>query len=184
MRLFVSIDLPESLAAAVADVQEAFADAEGLRFTDPEQAHVTLKFLGDVAEDRLPAVEAAIEAAVTDAGVDPFEAEVGGLGVFPSLEYISVVWVGVDEGGAEMTRLAEAIERETTAIGFDPEDHEFTPHATIARMDDARGKALVQRIVREDAPTVGSFRVEDVRLKESTLTPDGPEYATAARFPL
>ncbi|MFB6131351.1 MAG: RNA 2',3'-cyclic phosphodiesterase [Salinigranum sp.] len=184
MRLFVSIDLPESLAGDVADVQGLFRDAEGLRFTDPGQAHVTLKFLGDVDPDRRSAVEDALETAVDEAGVDPFEATVGGLGVFPSLEYISVVWVGVREGTAETTRLQEAAERETTALGFDPESHDFTPHATLARMDDARGKELVQRVVRERDPTVGSFTVEEVRLKESTLTPEGPRYDTVARFPL
>ncbi len=184
MRAFVSVDFPESLAPAVGDVQSAFADAEGIRLTDPEQTHVTLKFLGDVDEDRIPDVEEAVEAAIDDAGVSPFEATAGGLGVFPSMDYISVVWLGFRSGGPEMTRLFEAIERETTAIGFETESHEFTPHATIARMDDARGKDLVQRVVRERDPTVGSFRVEQVRLTESTLTPDGPEYDTVTRFSL
>ena len=184
MRLFVSIDLPDALAEGVADAQALVEDAEGLRLTDPEQAHVTLKFLGDVEDGRLDAVEDAVETAVDDAGVGPFGATVGGLGAFPSPDYISVVWVGVREGGAEMTRLAETIERETTAIGFDAEDHEFTPHVTVARMDDARGKDLVQRVLREEDPTVGSFEVEEVRLKESTLTSEGPEYDTVERFRL
>jgi 2'-5' RNA ligase len=51
-------------------------------------------------------------------------------------------------------------------------------------MDDARGKETVQRVVREEDPTIGSFPVDEVRLKRSTLTPDGPEYATVERFPL
>lgn len=184
MRCFLAVDLPDRLAEGIRSVQARFDDADGLRFVDPESAHVTLKFLGDVDEKRVPAVEEALETAVDDAGVAPFDATVAGLGVFPSLDYISVVWVGVDRGGEEMTRLHEAIERETTAIGFDSEDHDFTPHVTIARMDDARGKDHVQQVVREDAPTLGTFRVEQVRLTESTLTPDGPEYETVTRFGL
>ncbi len=183
-RLFLSIDLPDSLADDVAAVQEHLRDAAGLRFTDPEQVHVTLKFLGDTDRSRVSAVEEAVETAVDDADVGPFEAEIGGLGVFPSLDYISVVWAGVRRGDAEMTRLHEAIERETTTLGFDAEAHEFTPHATVARMDDARGKDLVQRVVREEDPTVGSFRVSEARLKESTLTDAGPEYETVTRFSL
>ncbi|MFB6157800.1 MAG: 2'-5' RNA ligase family protein, partial [Haloferacaceae archaeon] len=89
MRLFVSVDLPDNLAPAVADVQDRLRDAEGLRFTDPEQAHVTLKFLGETAADRGGAVERAVADAVEAAGVEPFEATVGGLGFFPSLDYIS-----------------------------------------------------------------------------------------------
>lgn len=176
MRLFVSIDLPEEFAERIAAVQEELSDAEGIRPTDPTQTHVTLKFLGEVPEDRVPELETALETAVADAGVDPFEAEYGGLGVFPSLEYISVVWLGVRDGAEEMTRLHEAIERETVELGFDPEDHEFTPHATIARMDHAGGKDLVQRLVRERDPTVGRTPVEEVTLTRSELGPDGPVY--------
>jgi 2'-5' RNA ligase len=184
MRLFLAVDLPDSLAPAVADLQDRLRDAAGLRFTDPEQAHVTLKFLGDVPEPRVEAVESAVEAALADADVDPFEATVGGLGVFPSLDYVSVVWVGFHTGGPELTRLHEAIERAVVAAGFDPEDHEFTPHVTVARMDDARGKDLVRRAVEETDPTVGTFRVEAVRLEESTLTDAGPRYTTVREFPL
>ncbi|WP_380679481.1 RNA 2',3'-cyclic phosphodiesterase [Salinigranum sp. GCM10025319] len=184
MRLFVAIDLPTDLASAVAAAQEQFGGAPGLRRTDPEGAHVTLKFLGETDESRLEGIESAVEEAVDDAAVGPFEATIGGFGVFPSLDYISVVWTGVRQGTAEMTRLHEQIERRATDLGIDPEDHAFTPHVTLARMDDARGKETVQRVVREADPTIGSFRVEDVRLKRSELTPDGPEYSTVTAFPL
>jgi 2'-5' RNA ligase len=182
-RLFVSVDL-DGLAEAVAAVQERFEGASGLRFTDPEQVHVTLKFLGDTDPDRVPELADELAAAVDDAGVAPFRMAVGGLGVFPDIEYISVVWVGVREGGDELTRLHEAIEERTTALGFDPEDHEFTPHATVARMDHAGGKELVQERVREDDPDVGTLRVDELRLTESVLGPDGPTYSTVERFPL
>ena len=176
-RLFVSVDL-DGLADAVESVQRRVTDAEGIRPTDPEQAHVTLKFLGDTDPERIPEVVAALEAAVDDSGVDPFEARFGGLNVFPSLDYISVVWVGVREGGDELTALHRAIEDRTMAMGFDAEDHDFTPHATIARMDHAGGKAQVQRTVREADPDVGRLRVEEIRLIESVLCEDGPEYTT------
>jgi 2'-5' RNA ligase len=182
MRLFVSVELDDP--DAVADAQTYLPDVDSLRPVDPAGAHVTLKFLGEVTPDRLAGLEAALATAVDDAGVDPFDMTVGGFGVFPSLDYISVVWVGVREGAADLTRLHEAIERETTALGFDPEDHDFTPHVTLARMDDARGKAAVQRVVREADPTVGAYDVTEVRLTESRLTDDGPEYEAVARFPL
>lgn len=184
MRLFVAVDLPDALADEFAAVQEPFREAEGLRFTDPAQAHVTLKFLGDVDDDCLPRVETAVADAVDAAAVNPFAVEIGGLGVFPSLEYVSVLWVGVRDGSAELTRLHEEVEAETTALGFDPESHSFTPHFTLARMDDARGKEFVVRRVTETEPTVGQFEASEVRLESSTLSQEGPTYETVARFPL
>ena len=180
MRVFVSIDLPDRLADAVADAQGRFVDADGLRFVDPENAHLTLCFLGDVDPDRQDGIEAALERAVDDAGVAPFELRVGGFGVFPTLDYISVVWAGVREGAGvvETTRLNRAVERELEALGFEADGHTFTPHVTLARMGDARGKGLVQRVVRETDPDLGAFRVEEISLTESTLTNDGPEYET------
>jgi 2'-5' RNA ligase len=183
MRLFVSVDL-DGLAGEVAAVQELFEGASGLNFTDSEQAHVTLKFLGETDEGELPELTDELARAVAGSGVEPFTAEVGGLGVFPRLGYISVVWIGVREGGERLTHLHEAIEERTVSMGFDSEDHGFTPHATIARMDHAGGKNLVQEVVENRDPDVGRVRVEEVRLTESTLTPDGPEYATVERFPL
>lgn len=183
MRLFVSADL-DGLSSEVADVQSLFEDADGLRFTDPSQAHITLKFLGDTDPERLDELNAELAEAVDESGVEPFNAEIGGLGVFPHLDYISVVWVGVREGTEQLTRLHEAIESRTTAIGFDPEDHEFTPHATIARMDHAGGKEIVQDAVSNRDPDIGTVRFEEIRLTKSELTPDGPEYSTVESFEL
>ena len=184
MRLFVSVDLPADLAESVAAVQEPFEEAAGLSFVDPTQAHLTLKFLGETPRPRVARVESALAAAVEDAGVAPFEATFGGLGAFPSEEYIRVVWLGVREGAEELTRLQAAVEDRLVGAGFDPEDHESTPHVTLARMNHAGGKALVQQLLRERDPTVGTTTVEEIRLTESTLGPDGSEYSTVARFPL
>ncbi|MFC7069982.1 RNA 2',3'-cyclic phosphodiesterase [Halobaculum lipolyticum] len=182
-RLFVSVDLPDRLADAFAAVQEPLAAVPGLRFTDPEQAHCTLTFLGDVDESRVDDVAEALDRAVGAAAVGPFDCEVGGLGAFPSPDYVRVVWVGVREGSEELTRLAEAVERETVELGFDEADHEFTPHLTLARLNDARGKRRVLEYLDED-PTVGRFEVREVRLTESTLTDGGPEYEPRARLSL
>ncbi|MBX0324147.1 RNA 2',3'-cyclic phosphodiesterase [Halomicroarcula sp. F13] len=184
-RLFVSVDL-DGLEDAVRDVQARFEGASGLRFTDPAQAHVTLKFLGDTDPNRLDDLTVELERAVADSGITPFEARFGGLGAFPSLDYISVVWVGVREGhgDAELTALHEAVEDRTVAMGFDPEDHEFTPHATVARMDHAGGKERVQRVVEDEDPDVGRLQVEEIRLTESVLRDDGPEYSTVSSVTL
>lgn len=183
MRLFVSVDL-DGLADRVEAVQSLLEDASGLRLTDPTQAHLTLKFLGETPESELSELTAALERAVEESAVAPFEAAFGGLGVFPHLDYISVVWLGVREGCEELTQLHEHVERETTRLGFDPEEHDFTPHVTVGRMEHAGGKSLVQDVVSNRDPDVGTITVEEIRLKESTLTSDGPVYSTLERFEL
>ena len=190
MRAFFAVDLPDSLAQSVADAQAPFAGASGVNPVDPEQAHVTLKFLGDVSESddgtepALGDVIAAGERAVDRAGVAPFEADVAGLGVFPSRRYVSVVWAGVDRGGDDLAALHEALEAETTALGVDPADHDFTPHVTLARVENATGADAVRDALDAEAPEVGTFGVDEVRLVESTLTSSGPEYEVVERFPL
>ena len=203
MRAFFAVDLPESLAEPLAAVQTDLDDAAGVRVTDPTQAHVTLQFLGEVdagdgdgrsdgdgdGDERtdIPAADdviAAGERAVDRAGVAPFDCSIAGLGVFPAIDYISVVWAGVEEGSEELTALHEALEAETTALGVDADDHAFTPHVTLARMDDARGKDVVQRLVRERDPEFGRFEATEIRLVESALTSDGSEYETVASFEL
>jgi len=190
MRAFFAVDLPDSLAQPVADAQAPFAGAPGVDPVDPEQAHVTLKFLGDIGESgdgtapSLSDVVAAGERAVDRAGVAPFEVEVAGLGVFPSREYVSVVWAGIDRGGDDLAALHEAVEAETTALGVDPADHDFTPHVTSARVENATGAEAVRDALDAEAPEVGTFGVDEVRLVESTLTASGPEYEVVERFPL
>ena len=182
VRLFVSVDL-DGLADPVADAQAPFRDLPGLTPTDPEGAHVTMKFLGE-GDHNLEALSDAVGRAVDTAGVKPFEASFEGLGAFPSLDYISVVWLGVGEGGEELTALHEALEAATTDLWYDAERHEFTPHVTLARMDHAAAKEDVQHAVRERDPEVGRLEVEELGLTESTLTPDSPEYRTVERFGL
>jgi 2'-5' RNA ligase len=182
-RLFVSVDL-DGLSEEVAAVQEYFADASGLNHVDPRQAHVTLKFLGDTDPGRVDALVDELERAVADSAVEPFTASFEGLGVFPSLDYISVVWLGVDAGTDEMTQLHEAIEERTTAMGFEAEDHDFTPHVTLARMEHGGGKELVQEIVREREPAVGELQIDEIRLTESVHTDAGPMYSTVESISL
>jgi 2'-5' RNA ligase len=181
-RLFVAVDCA-SLAEPLADLQTVLPDADSLRPTDPEQAHVTLQFLGETADDRVETVADGVSDAVGAADVDPFELMVAGVGAFPSREYISVVWAGTADGSTQLDRLHEAVVDTTTGLGFDEPGHAFTPHVTLARMDDARGKTAVREFLDRD-PTVGTVAVEAVELKRSLLGEGGPRYETVRRIEL
>ena len=173
MRLFVSVDLPEAFADPIAAIQDELSSASGLKLTDPAQAHVTLQFLGEVDASRVDDVVGALERAVEAAALDPFDVRFGGLGVFPSREYISVVWVGVERGESSLAVLQEAVENRLAPLGFEGDDHEFTPHVTVGRMKHGGGKGHVQSIVDERSPTIGTMTVEELSLTESVLTAGG-----------
>lgn len=183
-RLFISVDLDESLYEAIADVQAPFDRLPGVRAVDPESVHVTLKFLGDVEDERLEKVGESLADAVAAADVGRFTARFGGIGVFPDFDYISVIWVGVRSGGSELERLHEAIEAAFVDAGFEPEGHTFTPHVTICRMDHGGAKEQVQDLLRARDPDIGEMGVTDVRLTESMLSEDGPAYVTRKVVPL
>lgn len=184
MRCFVSIDLPADLVDELEAVQADLEPASGIRLTDPSQAHVTLKFLGEVSPSAVDGIVDGLQAAVRRADQPPFEATIAGLGAFPDRSYINVVWVGVTDGTEAMTAIAEAVETELVGHGFDPADHAFTPHVTIARMDHAGGKERIQRLLDTADPVIGRLSVDSIALTESTLTDAGPRYETIERISL
>ena len=183
-RLFVSIDMPTPVVEAVGTIQQPIRDLPGIRPVAPDQSHVTVKFLGDVPTEAVDTVTEHLHTAVTEANVDPFTAQLGGLGVFPSWDYISVIWLGVPTGGSAIEALHEAIETRVVEAGYPAESHEFTPHVTIARMDSAAAKERVQRFIREEDPLTEEFTVKALHLKESHLVETGPVYQTRATIPL
>ena len=176
MRLFVAINLPRDLRDAIL-AAAAPLRARGLpvRWVDPDGLHLTLKFLGEVADDRLAEIVAALERAC--AGARPFPLEVGGFGAFPTAARARVVWVGC-EAAPPLELLQHGIEREFAALDFPVEGRPFRPHLTLGRAKaDARGG--VRGLEDQLATLVFSdtFTVTSVDLMESTLTPRGARYA-------
>lgn len=178
-RLFVSVDLPPELEPKLRDLQSYLRSTRAdLGFTKPEQAHLTMKFLGDTPESHLKEVKEAVDEAAEV--VDPFRVEVGGTGVFPSRDYVSVVWVGVREGVDKLTRLHDALENETVGRGLaDEAEHDYVPHITLARMNSGRGRSEVLGFVDEHGDvSLGGFDVSRLRLKSSVLRDDGSVHTT------
>ena len=131
MRLFVALNLPppvrEALWAATARLRDLNLPVKWVR---GEAVHLTLKFLGEVADEQAPEVEAALTRAA--AGARPLSLALAGFGVFPDFRRPRVVWVGVDsEPGLEI--LQHRVEQEFAPLGFPTEGRPFRPHVTLGR---------------------------------------------------
>ncbi len=183
VRAFIGIDIDEAVRQRLVVIQEQLAaTGAGLKLVEPPNIHVTMKFLGEISDDRIAPVSEALERAV--AGTKQFDIGVKGIGVFPNLGYIRVVWAGVSGGREEVITLQQKIERELQPLGFRPE-RDFVPHLTIARVKTARQKERLAAFVKEMSDAeFGISRAQAVELKRSTLTSKGPIYDTLTRVEL
>lgn len=171
MRLFVEAPLPEELKAKLASVGEGIRQ-EGITLVKPGNMHATLKFIGEVPEQKLKDVERKL-GGIRFKG---FECSVRGVGVFPNENYIKVVWAGVESGG-KLEELAKDVIATLHGYG---EDERFSAHITIARVKkktDLRGFIEMHR-----GDEFGGFTVSSFNLMESVLKPTGPEYRRIAEF--
>ncbi|MFB6282772.1 MAG: RNA 2',3'-cyclic phosphodiesterase [Halobacteria archaeon] len=178
-RLFVSVDLQDELYPEIRPLRHRLKKTKAdLNMVDLEKVHFTLKFLGDTDTEHVDEVVEVMESSTADSQV--FELEVADVGVFPARDYISVIWVGAEKGTSELESINEGLEEGLVARGLaEPEDHDFTPHATLARMKSGRGKSEIHKFLDDYAgERFGRFTVESIELVESSLESDGPVYST------
>ncbi len=174
-RAFISADIEpnESLVTILRELANSRAD---LKTVKPGLLHITLKFLGDTDEALIEPISSCI--ADSAKGVQPFEIRLTGMGAFPSLSNIRVVWVGMEDG-AKLGEMAKRLDASLATLGFERDKKGFVPHLTLARARSARNIANVQEILRQNAVTdFGSYRIDRILLKKSVLSPQGPTYST------
>lgn len=180
MRLFVAVDVPndikEAIEHSVVDVLRPALD--GARWTRPEGRHLTLKFLGEVPDDRVEDIASALGSAVPKHRA--FDAAFASVGGFPNLERPRVLWVGVGEGADAMTALANDIEEALVPLGFEAEARGFHAHVTLARFPKP---GPIGDLPAVDVPR-DTFNVTDVHLFRSQLHPKGARYSVIASFKL
>jgi len=181
MRAFVAIELPPFVQGELRRQQAAFrAVAPQARWTRPEGIHITLEFLGEIDDDQVEKVVAALAALGPLAG---FEIEVSDFGFFPDASRPRVFWAGV-HAPADLTNLAARVEGAMGNLGFAPEERAFTPHLTLARFKIPRPQPdLAALVEKQRHVSLGRFQVSGFFLFESRLSPQGAEYRKVARFP-
>lgn len=176
MRSFLAVDIDEPLRQKVAELQKQLAGFD-VKLVEKENLHFTLKFLGEVDEQRLKEVQNRIRQLA--AGFSPFEIDIHGMGAFPNLNYIRVVWIGAKLLFPLQKAVADSVE---DLFG---KELEVTPHLTIARIRSARDKAELKRLVEENKDTdIGKMTVSEIKLKKSTVTSSGPVYGDVEVFKL
>jgi len=174
-RAFISVDL-ERFSSLKSLVQEVSAASSSLKTVNTDQIHLTLKFLGDTAENLVPSIVSIMKDSVQ--GVEPFKIRLVGTGAFPNLDYMRVLWVGLEDGGI-LGPIARNLDVSLSKFGFEREERGFSPHVTIARVKGSQGKDKVKAVLGEhQAEVFGEQQVSNIRLKKSVLTPEGPVYST------
>lgn len=185
MRCFVAVELPDEVRTRVTHLQDelrAAAPAADVRWTPPAQMHLTLRFLGEVAEDRRDALVQALAAAVPSA---PIRVVAEGAGAFPTARRPRVVWAGVGEGGAALGALASSVDEALARLGIPPEGRPFRPHVTLGRVRAPGGLGHMAATLeaRREVP-LGAWQVRSVVLYRSRLNPAGAVHEALAHVPL
>lgn len=184
MRLFVALNLDpavrEAIAAAVAPLREA---APGLAWVAADRLHLTLKFLGERADEAVPELRGTLEDLARRHR--PFGLDLKGVGAFPNFRRARVVWLGVD-AEPRLELLQHDVEERLAAIGYELEGRPFRPHLTLARVRRPEHESVMRELARA-ARAVGfhtEVDVTSVDLMRSTLGASGSRYDLLHAAPL
>ncbi len=185
MRCFVAIDIDENCRAALAEATRRLRRyAPGHKWVNPENMHLTLKFLGDIGECVLPDVISGLRKASGE--VKPFVMKVCGFGSFPPRGRPKVIFASVCEQSGMLPRLAGCVESELAGIGgIKAERRRFIPHITLCRV---RGRqfcpdidTLTEKLQNRG---FGAVKVNRFVLIKSELAAQGPQYTKLESFKL
>jgi len=180
MRLFVAIEIPSGIREKILDFISALKPAiQGARWVQFDGLHVTLKFLGNVADEKRGAIESALRTIKRPS----FTISLQNTGVFPAPKYPRVLWIGIDSG-PDLAALAAQADEVLSPLGFEREKRAFTPHVTLARLNE-RGKKLdVRAALSEPNVSFGTMTATEFHLYESKLSPQGARYTKLTSFAL
>ncbi len=176
VRSFICVEINDpQVIKQIEDEISEIRQYKGVRTVKSSHLHLTLKFLGEVPEQRIQLVKDAIK----QIKIPPFALTLHGIGCFPNLNYIRVVWIGITEGQESLKHLFQMIEKQLNPLGFAREKRGFSAHLTLARIKslksvDKNNLAKMIQDLKEKA--FGVHKIEKFILKKSTLTPKGPIY--------
>ena len=186
LRTFLAIDLPSCLLDSIVKKQRDLKqEFPSIAWVKSENVHLTLKFLGDTPESKIPELQQVVAKAVK--GIEPFAINFRGFGVFPDKRAPRALWTGIEGNTDILVNLAKEIESKVKPLGFPPEGKPFRPHLTLARIKKNQrdlGQAIEKARVLADPFVFGRLLVEQVCLFESELRPTGSVYTKLWVIPL
>lgn len=181
MRLFVALDIPDETRAAVSKLIAQLAPlCRGAKWVRVEAMHLTLKFIGEQPEEKVPRIEKELTAVRSPAAV---QLRFAGTGFFPNPRSPRVFWAGI-HASSNLAALAAEIERRLEPLGIPREQRAFTPHLTLARFNSTAGLShLREALERLGLPEFGSATISEFHLYRSQLQRGGAVYTRLATFP-
>jgi RNA 2',3'-cyclic 3'-phosphodiesterase len=179
IRTFIAIELPDEVRQKLSQLQTGLKSGgqPAVRWVNPNSIHLTLQFLGNVAVNRVAEITRAIEEATN--GISPFSIEVKGTGVFPNARRTRVAWVGLSGDMEKLLLLQKRIESNLEKLGFVPEARDFTPHLTLARVNEQatpQEREKFGELVTGTKFEAGIINVGGVSLMRSQLSRGGAVY--------
>jgi 2'-5' RNA ligase len=186
MRLFVAVDLPAAVhgwttAAAAMLRARLAASTSRIAWVTPDRLHLTLVFLGEVADT---VGEHAVARFAPALDAPSFPVRLGGAGVFPATGRPRVLWLGLEEGQGGLAAAQRAVLVRLDGVAFRREDRPFAPHLTLARFKDGGTGSDRRAIASAPVGTSARALVDHVTLYRSRLGPRGPDYVALANAPL
>ena len=180
MRVFIAIDVPSEIRQRLAAIQDELRPAStAARWVSTDSIHITLKFLGEIAEER----REDIDTALTGLTWLPMSIAVRGVGFFPGVRSPRILWAGVE--CPTMEGLANEVDTRLVQAGFDSENRAFRAHLTLARTKETRlENSLVKSAEPMKETDFGSFVADRFYLYQSTLRPGGSLYTRLKEYVL
>jgi len=184
MRTFIAIELPQRITAGLENVQKTLKSSKlKIRWVQPENIHLTLKFLGDTPPEAVDPISLTLTESVR--GYDPISLSAKGSGAFPGIKNPRVIWVGLSGQVPRLKTLQGTLAENLAALGFEKEKRTFKVHVTLGRLkgsvDPVKLNAALNKVM--DFQTE-PFLVDRLFLFQSDLKPTGPVYTKIASAPL
>jgi len=181
VRLFVALDLPEAVRRALAElIANLKPKSRGARWVQPENLHITLKFIGHVGNEKLSPIQSELSSIPA---AQPIELHFRGMGFFPNERRPRAFWCGV-AGSPNLAELAADINRALAPLGIEAETRPFTPHLTLARFKSDEGvREMVHAAKDMKSTDFGAATETNFHLYESLLKSTGAQYNRVASFP-
>jgi len=175
-RLFIAVDLPAGIKN---NLEVMSYGIPGAKWIDPQQIHLTVRFIGEVDGTTFLDIKTALE----QVSLEPFSMALKGVGHFPPRGKPRVLWVGIEQS-EPLQSLKSRIDRILATVGLQPEGRKFSPHITLARLKNSPIDKVADFLAGNGLFGQEPFEIKDFKLYSSTLTPKGAIHKVEKVYPL